>query len=148
MPRESVVEYRDDDYNIEITVVQASLERGFTRASLSQRMDAQLRARKIEEGAEIGNELQYRFVAIRTYPEVMAATKQIKNVPDASGKSTSQLSLPMSFEDFIALPEALVMLWEQAVYAMNPHWVPKRPKEEAEGGEAEKQGEPKEPSSS
>lgn len=31
---------------------------------------------------------------------------------------------PISFEDFLALPEQVVIPWEDAVYRLNPHWRP------------------------
>lgn len=48
-----------------------------------------------------------------TYPDLIAATKQVEGIP-----------WPISFDEFIALPDDLIAAWEEAVYKLNPHWNP------------------------
>ena len=40
------------------------------------------------------------------------------------------LSWPLPFEEFITLPDWLVVLWDQAVAELNPHWAGKVDEEE------------------
>lgn len=48
-----------------------------------------------------------------TYPDLTAATA-----------SAAGLSWPLTFDDFLKLPDAWVAEWEQTVYELNPHWMP------------------------
>jgi hypothetical protein len=60
---------------------------------------------------------------IFTYPDLVAAAKSIE-IDGLDGEIT--------FEQFAALPEALVLQWEQAVYELNPHWLPQETTEKKE----------------
>ena len=39
---------------------------------------------------------------------------------------------PISRDDFVSLPEALMAEWEQATFELNPHWVPETPEKPEE----------------
>ena len=126
--RTRTVVYKDDSYDVEIDVRQAALGGGFRRTALRSRELAQSKKRDAPEGPE-GYLAQW--VAFRTLPDCLGATAEIRNLD----KEKEQLSSEMNLEEFLALPEALVIVWEQAVYECNPHWMP-LPKEEEESGEA------------
>jgi hypothetical protein len=49
------------------------------------------------------------------YPALLAGARQIE-INGALGDPV--------FDDFAALPELLVKQWEDAVWALNPHWLP------------------------
>jgi len=129
--RERTVVYKDDDYDVEIVVRQASVEDSFRRMSLHSREKARLTGREGEEFY-----LPLRWTALRTYPELVSCTAEIKNL-DADKK---QLSSDLSLDDFLQLPEALVFTWEGATYECNPHLMPQRVQEEDKSGEAEGPG--------
>jgi hypothetical protein len=48
-----------------------------------------------------------------TYPDLMAATVQAEGI-----------EWPLEFETFLGLDDRLVGRWEEAVYGLNPHWLP------------------------
>lgn len=98
----TTVEYRDDDLTVRLVVARANIQAGMTRTRLQVVSDAQP-----DEDQDV--QLLRRF----TYPDVIAATVEAEGIP-----------WPLSFEDYLALPERLGVMWEQAVYDLNPHWVP------------------------
>ena len=122
--RTRTVVYKDDDYDVELEVCQVSLVQGFRRIALHSRELARLK----ERGQEA--DLMVQWVAIRSLPDCLACTN-IKNL----SKDKKQLPTELSLDEFLALPEALVIVWEQAVYECNPHWLPQR--KEPEQGEAQ-----------
>jgi len=116
----SVVEYKDDDYDVQLTVRQCTLEQGMKRTSLRVEQELALKKRGEQKGVGAANSaalLQRQWLALRTYPDLLASTVEI------SGKHLGDLSVDMAFEQFMQLPEALVMVWEQAVYRVNPQYV-------------------------
>ncbi|NIO10535.1 MAG: hypothetical protein GTO40_22015, partial [Deltaproteobacteria bacterium] len=40
----------------------------------------------------------------------------------------------LTFEEWLELPDALVISWENAVYELNPHWLPKEGKARSGSG--------------
>lgn len=58
---------------------------------------------------------------LRLYPysDLVAATVAAEGLP-----------WPLDFESFLALPEQLVAEWEEAVYGLNPHWLPQQSDEQ------------------
>ena len=125
--RERTVVYKDDDYDVEIVVRQAALSAGFRRTALQSREMARLKEKDKVEGAE-GYLVQW--AAFRTLPDCLCASVEVRNLD----KEKTQLSSEMDLDQFLSLPEALVIVWEQAVYECNPHWMP-IPKEEEKSGE-------------
>ena len=136
--KQGLVEYKDDDYHVKITVVQCSLAQGFRRNAAHAINAAKMKVRETE-GKIPG--FQERYVAFRTHPELVGATTEVQNLEDAK----VQLPAEPTLEEFLELPEALILVWERVVYQMNPHWVPEMPKEK--GGKEEAKGEVKEPDS-
>ena len=55
-----------------------------------------------------------RILLIITYPDLVCVSEGKKGFAH----------WPPSFEEFIELPEALVIEWEQIAYELNPHWQP------------------------
>jgi len=123
--RERTVVYRDDDYDVEFVVRQATTSDGIKRQALMaeqwKAMPREARARTLVE----------TWMPIRCYPSLMVATITVKNADGAKTK----LAVPLPYAEFLELPDALVTLWQGAVFEVNPHWVPEliAPKEEKQG---------------
>jgi len=131
--RKAVIVYDDDDFHVKITLSQATGLMGIRRTVLS----GQEADKPFSLSANVQERIDriYRTV---TYPACLASVVSI-DYPEKS------MGLPedMSADDFMHLPEALIVLWEKAALELNPHWVPEFMKtKEAELGES------KEPSAS
>ena len=131
--RTRTVAYKDDGYDVELVVRQMSLGGGFRRLALRSREAARFKERFKEPGEDAANYLQLHWVAHFMLPACLGAT-EIKNL-DAD---KIQVLDEMDLDDFLALPEAMVILWENAVYECNPHWMPRM--KEDEQGEAREPG--------
>lgn len=137
--QESSIKYEDGQYNVEIVVHQATVRDGIQRTLL---LNQQLCELKAQEKAGKSADLMTRAVATLTYPACMAATAEVRNL-DVNKK---QLKKKLTLDEFMELPDALVYLWEDAAFQLNPHWLPPAPKkkkkpEEGEGGEEGEAGE-------
>lgn len=100
--RTEVVEYRENELEVRLTVSEATTLIGLRRTRL--KVDQS----KIEEG-----DPDRALLRVFTYPDLVAPVVE-----------TSGLDWPLDFESFAGLPEQLVILWEAAVYRLNPHWLP------------------------
>lgn len=103
-----VVEYQDENQSVTLTVSEATVLIGLKRTRLKLEQD------KIEEP-----DPDRRLLRVITYPDLMAATVE------ADGFK----AWPVTFDEFIELPEPLAIHWEEAVYRLNPHWLPPRTQE-------------------
>jgi hypothetical protein len=126
--RERTVIYKDDSYDVEIVVRQATLRQSFVRTKMYSREKAQMKARD----AEVQSDPLMMWTAFRALPDCLGATVEIRNLD----KEKQQLSTELSFDEFLELPDALIIMWQEAAYECNPHWVGKTEKED-ESGEAE-----------
>ena len=127
--RESKVEYSDDDYDVVITVRQSSMASSIKRQVLHGKQAALLKQRE-KEGESVP--FHYRYYALQTLPQLFGSTVEIVNAKGA------KLKLPdeMGIDEFMELPEALVVLWEKATYGVNPHWMA-TPEDDDSGEESE-----------
>ena len=130
--RERTLVYKDDDYDVEIVVRQASYGDGFRRYAIISREQA--RWKEQEEGGLA--DWNRHWAAFRVLPAFTCATVKIKNLDPEKQQLVSEMDLDVLLD----LPEALVILWEKAVFECNPHWVP-TPAVEDESGEAQEPGE-------
>lgn len=105
MRNTKTVEYRDEELAVRLTITAPTIESGTARTVL--RVDGQA-ALESEPAATTTR----RILRLVTYPDLMAATVAVEGLP-----------WPLDFETFIALPEELGALWEQAVYDLNPRWL-------------------------
>lgn len=121
------VVYKDDNYDVGITVRQATVLDGMRRAILE--IEAATESLNLVEERYAG---YLRFMTSEVYPSCMASIEEIENGEDAKKK----LSKDMSFSEFADLPDALFQQWQKVVYELNPHWVYRRP-ETPEGEEKE-----------
>lgn len=116
-PKPEVFKYSEDGLDVTLKIARANGESGTYRTLLMEQ------AKEQEAGNEpgtdlrkLGNYLTHLFV----YPALIAA------VVDAQGFG----SWPLSFEDYLQLPEGFLMAWENKVWELNPHWRPRPPEEE------------------
>lgn len=85
------------------------------------------RSRIREEGRkeiESETDVDRKILRIYTYPDLVSATVEAEGIP-----------WPLDFETFLGLPDQLVAAWEGAVYALNPHWLPKAAEQVTEDAE-------------
>ena len=94
--------YQEDEWDVHLVVTEATVLHGIVRTRL------RIEGRGVED-----RDLDSRLLLMYTYPDLIAATVSAEGV-----------SWPLEFDDFLALPERLVIQWEQAVYELNAHWLP------------------------
>jgi len=151
--------YEDNDYDVSITVTAATVLVGSRRASIIGQQHTALAmllwGKKTDTDGKlvdeyIGNDENFSKYLIRTntYPACIAGTVKIENlfgdaeeyVAGRGEQAPLQLSLDITPEDFMELPEELVVTWLEAIYELNPHWAPTpapgtAPAEQIEAGE-------------
>jgi hypothetical protein len=96
------IEYNDGEIKARIIVSEATALQGMKRSRLA-----------FEAGAI--DDPDVRILRGFYYPALIAAARQIE-IEGVLGDP--------AFDDFAALPEALVKQWEDAAFALNPHWLP------------------------
>jgi len=121
-----VIQFKDDEYDVTLTVRSATVLDGMTRSVLI----AQIFAQPFDASkAEIKARLR-RVLLIHTHPACIAVTdfenREAKKVLDAT----------LTSEDFLGLPEVLVLEWEHVVFELNPHWEAERSSKKETKGEA------------
>ncbi|HUX16631.1 MAG TPA: hypothetical protein VMW52_09180 [Phycisphaerae bacterium] len=115
MPPTKTVSYHDEEIDVRLTIARADIRAGMRRTRLQLDADAH------DKGKKARNEdPDVRLLRRFTYPDLMAATVEASGIP-----------WPLGFEDYLALPERLGLAWEQAVYELNPHWLPPASEETA-----------------
>jgi len=128
---EETFEYKSDKLNVVFTVRQATVFDGMNRSVLLSQMYSTTPSG--EDMSEV--ERLRRMLLIRTYPACLAVTSVINRGDDA-------ILMDMTPEEFLQLPDVLVMQWEEVVFRLNPHWVIRRRSSQ----ENVPEGEAKEPS--
>lgn len=108
-----------NEYSVEVT--EANALQGMRRTLLS--MDGQKARQDTDDRA-------MQILREMTYPDLMAVVKH---------DTVQGLEWPVTFSEFINLPEQLVSKWERAVYELNPHWI------NAGDSEAEEKKQPSQP---
>ena len=96
---------------VTVIVGQATVRIGMART--------RIRTRALEQKGLTEDE---QILAMFTYPDILAGTLSVVG-----------MDWPPTFEQFLELPEWLIVPWENAVYELNPHWLP----------QADEPGEPK-----
>lgn len=103
------VNYQANGYDVQLTVSEATVLVGMRRTRLKLAGD---KAEK-ERAKDGGYDADRHLLRATIYPDLIAATVEAQG-----------LEWPLEFEDFLGLPEQLWAVWEQAVYRLNPHWLP------------------------
>jgi len=112
--RTKIVTYQDDNLAVELTVTEATVLVGMRRTRLKLQGDA-IEKEDVGKGTYDSDR---HLLRVTIYPDLVAATIDAHGLP----------SWPLAFEDFLNLPEALWVQWEDAVYDLNPHWLPSEAK--------------------
>jgi hypothetical protein len=108
--------YEDDELQVEFVIGQATTAEGIRRVALQARAEAS------ESPPSPDEEGRYRWFKQRwEYPACIAGTT---NIRDIDPEKPSGITLDMSFEDWLNLPDALTATWAERVVAKNPHWNP------------------------
>ena len=95
------VTYRD----VTLVVSEASVAGGMKRSRL--KMDA-----LAELGPAYDPNNDMHLMRVVGYPDMLGSLA-----------SCEGMTPPASFDEFIQLPDALLALWMDAAYALNPHWL-------------------------
>lgn len=136
--RKDLVKYQDDDYNVEIEVGQATVAMGLARSEEWFRVRTEVSK---------DSPLLTRVGLLQTYPACIAGTLSVRNLPklDGEGKIVldeagepvlypEQLQVEeLTVESYLALPETLATMWKDAVFELNPHWLPVLARGNSEG---------------
>jgi len=100
--KQMTLAYILDDAEVTITVVRASAKIGIERYLLA--------SKGAEENKEEPSEA-LKILRMMLYPDLTVATTEVTGMP-----------YPLTFDEFIELPEDLINKWAEAVYECNPHW--------------------------
>lgn len=125
MLRQMTVEYKDDNREISVTISQATTLMGVQRSILALNG-----FKKNEELAKTKEDARTDALAVIqaiTYPDLVACVVGAQGLP-----------VQPTIDEFLELPDEFVSKWEQAVYDMNPHWIPSSGNKENEEKKAEK----------
>lgn len=118
------ITYKDDLYDVTLTVKCATVLDGMTRSVLI----AQMFSKAANEDLTAEKARLRRVLLLHTYPACVAATDFENRT--AKRKLTAELSP----EEFLQLPDGLVFEWEKVVFELNPHWdIGKVPDKKTEG---------------
>jgi len=90
-----------------VTVGEATVETGIRRQQLAR-----------EARGDAPDDFERQLLRLLVYPDLIAA------VVDQHGFE----QWPISFDEYLNLPEQFAADWEQAVYRLNPHWVTRNEK--------------------
>jgi hypothetical protein len=122
---EERIEYKDGQYDVVLTVRQATVLDGMERSAIVANMFAQN-----PHSADMTDIQRYRRVMLlQTYPACLAAT-------NIESRGMKELSTDLTPEEFLGLPEVLVKQWEDTVFRLNGHWLFRAVVKEDATGEA------------
>ncbi len=93
-----------DDKQVALTIVRATARVGVERYLLTS---AGVEANKSEPSEAL------KILHLTLYPDLISATSSVDG-----------LTWPLTFDEFVELPEEFVNSWADAVYAMNTTWRP------------------------
>lgn len=107
-----VVEYDQGGVKARLVVAQATVRMGIERQAMQEAA-----RRHRDETPRIG------LLRLLTWSDLVASTVEGEIV---IGEETRPIR-DFTFDEWLELPETLAIAWENAVYAMNPHWLPSPP---------------------
>jgi len=140
-----VITYNDEEVSAELTVARANYRMGLIRSALidsaREKLFPQPKPAIPEGGQPEEEEPRYGedfWLRLYSYPALCAGTvvgKLVFGQPDEEkGTTPNQVDLDphkyLTWEQYEDLPERLITQWENAIFELNPHWLPARPAEE------------------
>lgn len=102
------ITYDADGVKAELDISAATVLQGMRRARLRTEAQAQKETTDVDSF----------ILRLLSYPDICAVTT------GTMGDMTISHEQPLSFELFLSLPEPLMIRVEDAVYRLNPHWLP------------------------
>ncbi len=100
---------------IRIVVSEASVRSGMQRYRLMEQGALHYGVKRLgTDPMPEGVDQDEYTMRVYTYPNLIAATVSIDGLP-----------WPMTFDQFLGIPEAVWNVWTEAVEEKNPHWFPK-----------------------
>ena len=113
--------YREGDYDVTIVVREARAIDGYRRqVLLSEAVNL-----PTDDKASVSSlDVALTVFRIWCYPALVAATATIKNSADAKIKIEENPD-KLDLQTLLELPDSLVRRWEDTVWELNPHWIPK-----------------------
>lgn len=117
MALKKLVEFKNGDFAVELTVVEAAVRQDIHREALA--FKSRRGMPDLPEGAPL-EEMVRRSYLTFSYPSCIAATTNVR----VTEEGKRGLDLDMSSDEFLDLPSALVRLWSAAVWELNPMWSP------------------------
>lgn len=125
-PPPETLRYQADGMDVTLQIARANGSIGTYRTLLMQKAnEAETdHVPAPDDLYALGNYLTHLFV----YPSLIAAVVSAKGLPH----------WPLPFEEYMQMPEGLLMAWEAKVWEMNPHWQPKAPDTEKPSEEDQK----------
>ena len=114
----------DKDLGLSVTIGQATVRMGNRRQALADE-GKRLQESKEQRNGDAG--LPADDVDVAEYVQLLLIYPAlIASVTDHQGFET----WPVSFDEFLDLPEPFVLEWDAATFELNPHWSPKMPTKE------------------
>ena len=116
--------YEDDNLQIEVTVVEATVILGMKRMRLQTEGE---QFGKLEEEQARPDFFDRQLLRVYTYPDMVAGTESIVGTWKRDGIEDVTFPWPISFEDFLQLPFPFEAQWEKELYSVNGFWIPTPP---------------------
>ncbi len=111
--KQKTIEYHDEELNVSLVIGRATVRTKIEREKLS--------GQAFENSKPVNPDLNVHYRQAVIYPACIAATLE------APG-----LDWPLSFDQFLDLPDELVDAWYAAVLEVNPHWSTKSEEPQAD----------------
>jgi hypothetical protein len=111
------IQYEDEEIQADLLLRRADVRMGMKRSRLKE-----------GSGWREEPDPDLQILRLFTYPDLVAATVSGR-ISRRIQEEWQPLSWPLSFDDFLSLPEPFASAWENACYALNGHWLPKPPEE-------------------
>jgi len=118
--------YNDGTYKAKGVCVTASVLTGLKREMLVSEAYSQIKDDKVDP--DDVEQSATRIAKLSMWPACKAGTKSVEVKVKAKRSPNSEKPewkiVPLNFDKFITLPEALVAKWVTCVFKLNPHWAP------------------------
>lgn len=113
MLQTSEIQYRDSFYDVTLVVKQGNLADGMRHAALQGESMRAGEAVKLDLPGSLGD-----LIAIHIRPSCLASLHSVEN------RGERKVTKEPTLDEFMEYPDALVDLWQTAVWELNPHWSP------------------------
>ena len=122
--------YVDPNFDITVVARQATALDGMRRAALIGQVTGEAQQQREGDDAEALLEGFVRYHMGMVWTACRATLHEVIVNDEAK---PGRIVKNMTLDQFAALPDPLVQMWEAASLRLNPHWAPKMPDEDAGG---------------